>query len=449
MARTKQAARRRNNMKIEDIPIPANHVTPEQQEDLTASDDDAMELEIDGGVSLDLDDATLDYSNLSSSNHDKMVAMYHQTPISELQDTSDLWRLPVTPLYTNRSALRRTGINNNVALLYHNSCRLIWNHWRCEPTVCIPDDLRKQTPYSLAMLSQLRVLASHTKQNFAMAQSLLMEAWRARFHTLTLPGEHTSLHIVETVVTDFRPCEHTIQENGLGLMLGDVEQALGVLREYRHDGRQQAKNKPQQRQQGRGAQTQKKQARLERRREAKLAWQESARSDVADKVTKRRREEKAAKNPLHNPEQLQDMKMSTGDPTHLISIAPPNSPVLASSSTVPLSQRGVTLHDQTNGEPRTQRSDGAVGHFSTNGPNNENQYNHMSGLLNKMGMDRTTRSGRRRVKRLKAGGLSRLGQQPVTLPSERVNLNTLPTLHDMASTSAFDLARMGQLALTD
>lgn len=460
MARTARIGKMHH---IEDVPVPPEYMTPEQQEKIGAFDQDAMDVEDgeygenEGGVLLDVSNIDSPPSNLSSFNNPEMMEVYHQTPVTNLEDTSDLWRLPVTPLHKKRSEVKQAGITHQIALTYHNSCRLIWNHWKCEPTVCIPDDLRRQTPYSLALLSQLRYLATNTKQNFALAQSLLIDSWRVRFHTLTIPDDRTSIHMVETRVSGMPGCEHQIHENVFGLTLHDVSEAHKTLRKYRREGRQQNSKAQQQtkkeRQQTKSDRQQMKKERQQAKMEAKLAWRESTRSLIAERVIQRRRDQKAVQNAYLNTDldDLQDVQMLSHDPDHNgslgVSVAPPNNPVLA-GNTFSLSSEGVRLrNDQNDGGAKTDENRRAVDQTLKN---EQNQYNQMSNLINKMGMDGSEQSGRKRLKRLRAGGLSRFGHQPATLPSERVNLNNVPTLHDVASTTgALDLARLGQRPLPD
>lgn len=397
-------------------------------DDSDGSGDDYVENDGDGGVSLEMDDITSPSSALSSSDHNEMIRVYGQTSIAKLDDTSDLWRLPASPIYMKKSRFKSYGITHPIAVHYHQSCRIIRNRWKSDPVSCIPSDLRRQTPYSLAMLSALRGLACSTPSNFALAQSLLLEKWRDRFHSLTIQGEHTNVYIVETLVQDPKPREEKIEENVFGLMLEDVRKARETLSQDTKDVR----------------------------RDAKQAQKKISRAMVADRVSQRRRGEKEANQGRRRKrrdldDDLQDMLKSEyasiHNVRHGVSAVPPNSPAITNQRMQPLPPVHAILSESANEATSSGLDEEATSSLSKA---ERSQLNQTKNLMNKMGIEWSTQSKKTRLKRLRAGGLSRDPNQPVTLPADRVNLNGMPSLYAITpGSSPSGIAQLGQRPLPD
>ena len=238
----------------------------------------SMDLEDDGGVALesnlDSNNDASDERNTSSPTTDEMISMYHQRPLTAETELTNLWRLPVAPLRAKKQQVRKLNLDHPIAQTYYKSCRLIQNHWRCEVEVCLPEAVRDRTLYSSALLLQLRRLASHTKQDFEMAQSLLLQSWKLRLARQPAQTDG-SVNIVETEVTEMYGCESRIQENTFGLMLDDVHRALqaNFQRPWaaRRAGRRSKKQKNQM------------------KRENTIARSDNPGSTIADRVVSRRR----------------------------------------------------------------------------------------------------------------------------------------------------------------
>ena len=436
MARTKAAARRRQGANAKNDRVPAVHTPALLQHDSNDDSDseDEMDIEVEGGVSLAIGDVNPGHWEASASNPQKISQMHHQMEITELDSENYIWHLPVAPVYQKRKALKNRGVHNAAALEYHNKCRLIKKHWSCSPEDCLPANLRCQTPYSFAMLAMLQRFACRTKQNFPLAQAILIERWRQRCHELNTDGEHTGILTVKTTVQKIKQGEQQIRENVFGLMLIDVEEALKT---NHHNVTTQSKEAP------------KKLTSRQKRAKQQKALQEAPWTSIAEGVVQRRRKERREER-LGLTRKLQDMLASQHDAVsnedQTVAAAPPNSPVQVREASLPFWQNGPTSEGPAAIVTPLQEEDDTY-----NLSKAENiQYNQARNLMNKMGIEWTTQSQRARLRRLKKGGLSRRSDQSITLPSERMDLNKMASLYTTAPmTSPSDLAQLGQVALPE
>lgn len=438
---------------IEDMPIPPNSpnqmIQGQGRQDRDDFDDDSMDTDEEGGVRI-----ITSSGEASSSDTLQLEKIYHQAPVTELDSSSYMWRLPVNPGHYNPQKLKHSQ-DHPIVKAYQRHCGIISKHWTCHPDDCIPLEVRKQTPYSLAMLSSLRRLASFTKQNFQLAQSLLLESWQERSSQReTLVNENVVLS--ETIVKRprgmGRDSEFKIQENLFGLMLEDVDRVWRSIKRGRAQRRRANRaSKPE-------LKTPQCIARQQTKLALKLARNEDLQSSIAERVTKRRRNGRAAKLAAAQMTSFEDelVDVQIGSSIHGQTgfqgafAAPPNSPVSTYdrpnifASEVALREVGSRHNEQAG---TANQDDEALYKPSKLDRHQDNQ---MSRVLNNIDIDTQKDMKRRRFRRLQAGGQSRSGHQKIAMPSEKTKFNSLPSLHAMApATSATELARIGQLPLPD
>ncbi|KAK3710476.1 hypothetical protein LTR37_010319 [Vermiconidia calcicola] len=495
MVRTKNAAKKNKRVitEIKDVPVPPaadfftraqrhhtdlNHdamdvedqgsVTRTQQHDAD-NDEDAMDAEDQGGVALSDDDDDTDFlppalGSDSSSIHMIPIAMYHQTPFEQLQDTTNLWTLPVA-----RKSVKTTQKDgaHRTAVIYHKSCHLIIRHWQCDPEECIPDSLRKQTPYSLALLLSLRRLASHTKKEFEIAQSLILETWRKRMDSMSQSRDHTGLSMVETDLTStkfkanevYNFLEPKVQENIFGLMLVDVEWASKhpsvkcLARERRQRTKPMKQERKWERKQERKLAMQQAQSKAKAERQAsqqsRLERQEGPASHIAEAVVQRRRAEKT------NKFEVLDQADSFNGPLNLAfrpksggrtAAAPYNSPATSDRAKIDVQAiQSASDPRQTNANATDENDHEVI--YDPSLRATRHRDNELSRQMNMIGMNRDRVLREKRLKKLHTGGDSRRMHQSVVMPAERLDLSSVPSLHDIAAMSPSDLARLGQQRL--
>ena len=435
MARTKQFARRARihwpTFETRDFTVPPNSLN------LISSDptdvdslDTPMDIEDDdGGVPLSTPDDNVRPSNEYQHLDDhEIVQKYHQNQLVASIDVDCLWRLPVQPIFEYRASLPALSTTHPVADTYHHCCSLIWSSWRCEPENCVPAALRPRTPFSLALLSQIRRLASNTKLNMEGAQSELIRRSQQRIQNLATLPKSINLYLVKTSVThpNLYNCEVEIHENAFGLMLEDVEEVLKNTPLGTKKARRQAKHE----------------GNLAKRLARHSLWdRDNDTSAISDRVKKTPRNAKPPK-PL-NDGRLQAMMMARlipgpESPDHTcngVSAAPPNSPVLTATQPkvqIPatnVADRVSTNHNSKEAPPADEND---------NGRWNPSRYDHhidwqVTSWFNKMSsMDSEKGPRSKDLRKLKAGGASRKKQGSAELPSERIDLDSLPTLHAQA-----------------
>ena len=396
---------------------------------LDDSDDDG------GGIALNPSDT----STLGDPLSTREERTYFQPPITSLDLTNHIWKLPETPVDIGPKQLKQNGFGHPIPYQYHRNCQMIAKHWSCQPINCVPGDLKIRTPYSLAMLTQMRRLANSTKQNYNYAVSLLMKAWVERVKHFEAPSEHIQeSEFVETSISiKNKACERVIYENVYGLMICDVENTIEELEAQRR-AESGPKRMPKATRRAAVAGT-----------KAAITGAEAAvaavQAEKAKIVTQRRREDKKTRK--FREEQKRTRPAAAYDLPDTesggVSLAPPNSPVATNNQfgpllhhTMSIRSKPVPKYPETEAMPELSHSD-------------KENYKHMAMLMDKMGMDSSEPSRKRRLHRLAAGGLSRLAASG-PLPSERLDLSNISPLPAPGSgIDAEELARLGQQALPD
>ncbi|KAK5171119.1 uncharacterized protein LTR77_004263 [Saxophila tyrrhenica] len=188
----------------------------------------------DGGVKLEPDMMLQDQSSNQVADSLSLPQLSDLVRMEQLPSRYFLWQMPADTESIKQMELKRRFSNMPFALCYYKSCRIIRHRWHIAPEECIPPSLRTKTLYSLALLVKLRRLASITKNNYLLADNLLVDAWTERSRTLGTGAPAQQL--VERVTNDPCPCEPVIQECVLGLTCGDIDQAiLWAKREKKRD----------------------------------------------------------------------------------------------------------------------------------------------------------------------------------------------------------------------
>lgn len=414
---------------------------------------DAMEVESDGEVSSDSIRIITESTDATESADTAMVQkVYHQSAVSEHDNSTYIWKLPVAPLGHNPQRVHKSK-DHRIAKAYQRFCGLISKNWQTSPGECIPADLRARTPYSLAMLDALRRLSSYTKRDLELAQSMLHDAWDQRMLQQNRPlnGGVLLTETFDTVrgakrnIPSF--CEARIQENVFGLMIEDVFRALerNHQRNTEHRSKQQA-----------GLKTPKQIARQQKKLARQLAKSEALQLSVAQRMLKRRRKDRVAKSAANQAFDFGDelVDIQFGDSAHpnikSAFAAPPNSPVATfdRSSAFAIDTALREIGSRHNEQTGALNQDEEVLYKPSKRDRHEDAQ--ISRVLDSIDMGGRKGLRRKRLRMLEAGGLSRKPNQSVSMPSEKLTLDTLSPLQAMApATSEDELARMGQLPLPD
>lgn len=483
----------------------AEHVTvPDSQaQDLQ---DQLMELEDEENN----DDMTLQdkeyvrsLTNDTYSNNMEMIAIYHQQPTAD-NDTHGGWELPVSPILVNPRRLKKLGITHPIARAYHRTVNFAVGGWQCDTKDWFPDGLAQSTPYSMAMLSAFRLLSLQTKHDLAFAQRLMTDARAQRLRDSNVPvdlPEHTSM--VESTINIKNQCEKKIRENFFGLMCQDVvhaaTQAEQMWREAASSRAQQnseatdqnmtlkqvkiaaAQQKKIRKKKAKALHRQAQQQEQQRQKQQQAQRQVASRpaSDIAERVVLRRRMQKDAERAVASmaPSKLEDHGSS------YVSPAPPNSPDLSSSQfdvfyrdrqtglvtlktqddgdlDFPPSQFDAFYYDRQNGvanyKPRADNhadksEDKLLNDVKIKPRKNRGQMRKINSMMNHVNFTSSTGSGLNGTNGLglNSGVASRTGTNSVKLPSERMDLSSIPSLDAItARTSDAELARLGQLSLS-
>ena len=414
---------------------------------LQNSDDD------EGGIPLTQDGTTITGEPLGIRHHEEQL--YFQPPIASLDVTKPLWQLPVTHVDMGPRELKESVFSHPIPYQYQRNCQMIAKHWGCQTIDCVPGDLKIRTPYSLAMLTQMRRLANSTKQDYNSAVKLLLKQWVERVKDFEPPSEQIQeSEFVETNLSiRKKACEKTIYENVYGLMICDVDKTIQKLEAQR---RAEVRAKLMQKV-ARNAAIATERAHKNARKAAFAAeygpdgMQESARqaavaavqAEKAKIVTKRRREDKQTTRKFREEQKRARLEAVYHHPEIEhggVSIAPPNSPVAISHQFAPLAHQHST---------RAQPNGPLMEGLPELSPLDKENYKNMANLMDKMGMEYSKPSRKRRLDSLAAGGLSRLAAYG-PLPSERLDLSNISPLP--APETAIDyeeLARLGQQPLPD
>ena len=448
------------------------------------SDDDSE----DGGVALQMnlfDSHRIYQDESASADTVEMMEKYHQQPPGSMRTS---WELPVAPIAVAKPRqLKNAGITHGIAHAYHKHCYLISKHWRCAASECIPPQLREYTPYSLAMLTLLRRLASSTKKQPEVAQALLLQSFKDR--TGAAPPDDQSDTFFETkttIKTGITPCEEKVREDARGLTLADVQHAClfatktkRAARPSKRKGpmakRERAKNAA--RSKGEGRKPILQQVSEDRKLAMKLEYEEQQ-SEVAKRIAQRRTSERLAKQARVKPEPIDELvdvrigyNVNAAQPDQELA-APPNSPVadhhmadqregIGRRTRSQAGQSGQTFLElaendwqaeegfrqpkQSRRQPKRQPN-----HQPNRQPIPQDQHEarHMSNMLSRMDMESEKGPKRKLERHLQGGGFSRRQHQTNSMPLERMDFNALPSLQMVtAMTNTERLAALGQLPL--
>ena len=117
-----------------------------------------------------------------------------QDPEMLLSDHSgQLWRLPIEPIHAQKySELTTThGLTNPKILQYHHGCWSIAKAWQTtDSKAWLPENLRKDSPYSFALLHNLTLFARRTAGRRKHAHEILTQVWLER-QTQDLSFDHS------------------------------------------------------------------------------------------------------------------------------------------------------------------------------------------------------------------------------------------------------------------
>lgn len=160
--------------------------------------------------------------------------IYHQNVDTFTPVNGKLWRLPVQPVYEPDRRLISMGYVDVTARKYHSWCRITRGAWKCEPEHALPKIMHESTPYSMALLLQLRRLASHSKGDRQQTHAILTEKWRERLARFGVTTADKQPHYIELPVVGANDingqwCEPEIRENVYGCSLEDVAQTMEIV----------------------------------------------------------------------------------------------------------------------------------------------------------------------------------------------------------------------------
>lgn len=457
MARTKAAARKgRKLTQMGDINSP-----PDTGDTMEVDGDSKMEedSEDEGGVNLNNDDSSMIRSIPYDITSISEPTQYFQSTISVNDQSTCQWQLPVTPLGIGPGQLKKLGLTHPMpARIYHQACRLTSNFWRCEPTNLVPEGLRQQTPYSLAMLAMMRSLCHTIHHEFEVAQSLLLDAWKGRVAGYENSDAQAAIYLGETE-PGIKGCERTIQENYYGLILGDVENALKISKERMKQQKSERKRINKAANKARHAENQaRKTVKAERKAANKGTKHDGLRvvpnlehidsSGIAARVVERRRTEKASRESKPAPRRLRQPKPSRRFDFTAPDDHPGGVTLVAPSAPIPGSEGKYSTFEVAGLSIRARPAETTDVPYTLSAHDKENEYS-ISSMMDTMGMDITKRPYKERQQSLPAKEKRRRNVTE-TLPAERFNLSNMSTLPNFGSgTSAEALARLGQQSLPD
>ncbi|PPJ60207.1 hypothetical protein CBER1_08859 [Cercospora berteroae] len=141
------------------------------------------------------------------------------------------WSVPPVYKYTTEQAKDIPA----AARLHAMSVHRIEKHWRGVDvaTCCLPPELEKNTPYSLAMLTRLDKLAYLTAKKHDEALRLMRYAHKTRRALEEAREPKLPSRVSTTPTAVWKQCkahvaESTIWENREGLLLQDIDQAIAI-----------------------------------------------------------------------------------------------------------------------------------------------------------------------------------------------------------------------------
>ncbi|KAK0261495.1 hypothetical protein LTR87_002775, partial [Friedmanniomyces endolithicus] len=167
---------------------------------------------------------------------------YYQDASTFVQPGVPLWRTPqVDPvLALKRSPALRQLVGSEAAYVFYTSCQLLRRNWSCDPISALPEYFHASTPYSLALLWQLKKLSSYAKKNMVAAHVILHDNWQRRLASRDIRSKTSSgLRSFQTVrpaqdISEYPGkgvyCETDIQENIYGITLQDVRATLQSIK---------------------------------------------------------------------------------------------------------------------------------------------------------------------------------------------------------------------------
>ncbi|KAK4551859.1 hypothetical protein LTR86_010855 [Recurvomyces mirabilis] len=144
---------------------------------------------------------------------------------------AELWCLPLQDGVSGDLAWEILGFEvAGSQSTYRYVCDFIERNWHCSAAHALPQIFRKSTPYSLALLLQLRMLASSTEGDLLVAHTMLHDQWARRLRLAGLEPRNGAIVLQSTIVSGHAVrnrgksdyCEQIIQENVYGVTLEDV-----------------------------------------------------------------------------------------------------------------------------------------------------------------------------------------------------------------------------------
>ncbi|KAK5121081.1 hypothetical protein LTR85_005565 [Meristemomyces frigidus] len=425
---------------------------------------------------------------------------YFQDPSVLLVHGAQLWRLPVEPTLLANAHDMQNVIDSMTGHIFDKSCKLIQQNWECEPLEALPNMLHESTPYSLALLLQLRMLASYSKKDRVDAQAILVNQWQNRMNLLALAGQDfggqeygrrtlqtTAVMHVNGIANPqhMQYCEQIIQENIFGLTLDDVAKALVIAKHVRKSSkngggraakqsytqaRPQYDNNQQQRRQkdaGQQDEDEAKKRKLEARRAQKQDRLTAKAHGQAAELLRIRAQVASGEIPIRVSKRLAKQRAANSAPAAPLTMQDIRAERLAmirqSMNIVESPPMDVEVSD-----PRPEDSTESGGPedmaYETFSKQDKKAYNTMTWMLDsslrvqeergngRQSRKRTEKKERTLQALAESGG--RKGSDLVNLPSERVDFSSLPALHarlgnvkeqEMAEAMrALELAQLGQ-----
>lgn len=133
----------------------------------------------------------------------------------EVDDWADLPELP----------LPQSGAFQTTTNIYRSSFTILRHNWGCTPSTCLPESLRLQTPYSLALVVRLAELALLSRGSLDVAHAKLRAlAGERSMQFNTQPGRFSTTELARGMAHK-RYTEFKVRECLDGITIADVEEA--------------------------------------------------------------------------------------------------------------------------------------------------------------------------------------------------------------------------------
>lgn len=431
-------------------------------------------------LSMDMDqmqetsDMQQDQNQITRQMHDdqelvtrQMVALYHQdpTPLSQRVETGNLWQFP-DPVGQGKVV----HVGHPLSKLFHKTCSTVAVQWQMEPKDIVPEEMRAQTPYSMALFLALRRLASNSKKQPEVGRDTLLYVWRDRIEKLEGlavggGGEQFFETRVEDLLLNPTNCETVIQENSLGLTLRDAATAIKMATALKKGNANGQASQPSGKLRGGNNDARRVEMRAARneRKKEKKAWRDSlletrgkaqipppislTEGSKIGKRVKERRSGGGMQDKIHGKKGyklLQFLEAGDDDDGGVTltgleygtigeedpsgaSVAPPNSPELNStqlSSTIDaaMDADAAPPTQQKRSNPKRSNDPDYAVHSNRHDRHNDNV---LSQMFNRVDMEHERGLKSKKAKRLLAGAARHEGP----LPSDRVRLAEIPTLY--------------------